>query len=190
MRSNLAFLLAVVAACGGSNGGGGDDGGGVTPKLIAGGGVADAPIAGTMHVHVVEVDTATPIAGASVLVGGTTVKTNAAGLATFSVTGDQTVTATASGHAATTWIGVAGANVTLPLDPSSRTIPTAHVTGTIAGWNSLPSPSFATTRSAWCCTRFLDDPARSELDRAADGLRRATSIRASTPGCRTTARGR
>ena len=49
MRSNLAFLLAVITACGGSGGADDDDDGGVTPKLIAGGGVADAPIAGTLH---------------------------------------------------------------------------------------------------------------------------------------------
>jgi hypothetical protein len=156
-------LIGLVAACGGSSGGGGDDTSGVDPKVITGGGVTNAPLDGTLHVHVVEVDTATPIAGATVLVGGTTKMTDAAGLATFTgVTDPQTVTASATGHAATTWVGVDGANVTLPLDPSHRTVPTAHVAGTIAGWNNLPAPPFGHYTLGLVLYSFLDDPAAPE----------------------------
>jgi hypothetical protein len=157
-------LIVLVAACGGSSGGGGDDDpSGADPKVVAGGGVTSGPLSGTLHVHVVEVDSATPIAGATVLVGGTTQMTSAAGLATFTgLDTPQTVTATATGHAATTWVGVDGANVTLPLDPSQRTIPTARVTGTIAGWNNLPAPPFGKYTLGLVLYSFLDDPAAPE----------------------------
>src|SRR5262245_12045988 len=94
MRSIVlfAFVASLVGACSGSSGGGGDDDDGpLMPKVIAGGGVANPGIAGTLYVHVVEVDTATPIANASVIVGSTTVMTDAQGLATLTnVTGPQT----------------------------------------------------------------------------------------------------
>jgi hypothetical protein len=155
-----AILIVVLAACTG-----GDDEGptNVDPKLISGGGVGDGPLNGTLHVHVVEVDSATPIAGATVTVGDTTVTTDAAGLATFTgVTDPQTVSATAAGHAATTWIGVDGGNVTLPLDPTRRMIPTARVSGTIAGWNGLPAPPFGKYTLGLVLYSFLDDPSAPE----------------------------
>ncbi len=149
-----ALALLFAAACGGSSSTPGGDGGPAdgapgSPMLISGGGVANGPVAGTMHVFVVEHDSATPIAGAHVQLGdgGTfTGTTDATGLVTFkdaSLTGAQIVTATASGHAAATWFGANGADVTIPLTPSPLSTPTAHATGTIAGWDSLPAPSFA-----------------------------------------------
>jgi hypothetical protein len=156
-----AIILALVlAACGGN--GGDDDDGPLEPKLITGGGVSSGAVDGTLYVHVVEIDTATPIAGAAVLVDGTTLTTDAAGLATFQVSGPQTITATSSGHAATTWFGVNGANATIPLEPAQRTIPTARVSGTIAGWNNLPNPSFGHYTLGLVLYSFLDDPAAPE----------------------------
>ena len=148
----------MLAACGPGSPGSGTDGGpngpdappGSGPMLIAGGGVANGPIAGTLYIYVVESGGSKPIAGASVRVGAAadpspkTATTDATGLATFtdaSLTGAQTITATASGHAAATWIGANGTDVTIPLDVSPRVTPTAHATGTIAGWDNLPSPS-------------------------------------------------
>jgi len=56
--------------------------------------------------------------------------------------GPQIVTATAEGHAASTWFGVDGAVVTIPLAPHGiGDIPTARVSGTIAGWSGLPDPA-------------------------------------------------
>ena len=155
-----AILILAVAACGTS----GDDGPtNVEPKRITGGGVSDGPLNGTLHVHVVESDTATPIAGATVTVGETTLTTDAAGLATFpGLTDPQTVSATAPGHAATTWIGVDGGNVTLPLDPTRRMVPTARVSGTIAGWNSLPAPPLGRYTLGLVLYSFLDDPSAPE----------------------------
>jgi hypothetical protein len=151
MRGTIA-LLCFAAACGGTSPGTGGDGGPIdgapgSPMLISGGGVANGPVAGTMHVFVVEHDSATPIAGAHVQLGdgGTfTGTTDSTGLVTFtgaSLTGAQTVTATSSGHAAATWFGANGADVTIPLTPAPLTTPTAHATGTIAGWDQLASPS-------------------------------------------------
>ena len=162
MRATLALAL-LVAACGGGGGGvddTGDDGGDVDPVLIPGGGVTSGSIDGEVNVHVVEVGTATPIPQASVRVGALEALTNAEGLAVISdpsLVGPQTVTATATGHAAATWIGVAGANVTIPLEPPQRNAPTAHVTGTIAGWDGLPDPAFGNYRLAVVLYSFVDD---------------------------------
>jgi hypothetical protein len=153
--------MLVVAACSDSAGGGDDTPGSVDPKMIPGGGVADAPIAGVLHVHVVAADSSA-IANATVQVGDKTATTSAAGLATFDgITGPQTVTAVAAGHAATTWVGVEGANVTLPLE-LARALPTARVTGTITGWNALPNPAFGHYTLAVVLYSFLDDPAALE----------------------------
>ncbi len=165
MKTIITMLAALAfGGCGG--GAGDDDPGAVDPELIAGGGVADGPIAGTLHVHVVEQGSSTPIAGASVRIETTTPllgTTAASGLASFdAVTGAQTVTVTAPGHAAATWIGVSGANVTIPLEPSPRTIPSAHVTGTIAGWNNLPAPPLGKYTLGVVLYSFLDDPSAPE----------------------------
>src|SRR5262245_49686273 len=110
MRATLALAL-LVAACGGGGGtnddDAGDDGGDVDPVLIPGGGVTSGAIDGEVNVYVVEVGTATPIPQASVRVGALEALTNADGLAVISdpgLVGPQTVTATANGHAAATWI--------------------------------------------------------------------------------------
>jgi hypothetical protein len=165
MKTLLAMLVVLVG-CGGDDANGDAHGAHVTPKLIAGGGVTDAPITGELHVYVVEIDSATPVSGATVRVEAATpltATTDATGLASFTgLTGPQIVTATAGGHAAATWFGVAGANVTLPLEPSPHTIPTAHVTGTIAGWNGLAAPAFGHYTLGVVLYSFLDDPGAPE----------------------------
>src|SRR5262245_24622622 len=113
-------ILFLLVACG-PNGGddGGDDATGTDPKLVAGGGVTGAPIDGQLHVHVIDAVTGMPITGAVVTAKGEQM-TSAAGLATFtdaSLSGPQTVSATASGYAAATWVGVGNVNITLPLQP-------------------------------------------------------------------------
>ncbi len=153
LATTLLLALLALVACGPS----GDDGAidapasdGVLPPIrIPGGGVASAPIDGVVNVYVVEPATATPIAGAAVHLGGAggalqlDATTDADGLAVYrdaGLAGPQTVTVTAGGRTAATWIGVAGGNVTIPLAP--RVTPSARVTGTIAGWSNLPAPSF------------------------------------------------
>jgi hypothetical protein len=95
-------------------------------------------------VFVIAQGTGAPVSGATVQVGdGPTATTDADGLAVFTdgaITGPQTVTATAAGRVAATWIGVGASSATIPLEPT--TVPTARATGTIAGWDSLPAPDF------------------------------------------------
>lgn len=118
-----------------------------TPEEIVGGGVGSGAIDGKINVYAIDALTDAPIAGASVRVGeaddatpleGTT---DATGLVTFkdgSLQGASTITVTAADYVATSWFGVNGANVTIPLRPTKPpTIETANVSGTIAGWDNL-----------------------------------------------------
>ena len=93
------------------------------------------------------------ISSASVRVGDSSdstpcvVLTDSTGLAKFEpdgcpgLKGPVTVTVSATGYAAATWIGVNGTNLTIPIrDISPPDVATATVSGTIAGWDSLPVP--------------------------------------------------
>ncbi|HTJ41751.1 MAG TPA: carboxypeptidase-like regulatory domain-containing protein [Kofleriaceae bacterium] len=161
----VACSYVFWCACGPAGGSDAPDapGGSNTPMLIAGGGVANGPISGTLNVYVVASGGSTPIAGASVTAGTHTATTDATGLATFTdLNGAQTISATASGKAATTWIGANGANVTIPLDPSPRTTPTAKASGSINGWDSLAAPSFGHYTLAVVLYSFVTDVAAPE----------------------------
>jgi hypothetical protein len=172
MKRLIVLLLCV--GCGGGGGGGDDgddDGGG---PAIAGGGVTGAPIDGALDVYVVEPGGEVPIAGAEVHVGALSAVADADGHVAFadaSLTGAQTVTATAAGRTAATWFGVDGASVTLPLAPQPLDTPSAHVTGTIAGWDDLPTPSFDHYNLGLVLYTFTDDIAAPEnrLTQPTDG---------------------
>lgn len=183
----LTFVVATVACSADNNSSS------TMPHLIGGGGVADSPIAGTLHVHVVEDRSATPIANASVRVEGSpalVATTDATGLATFTsaaLAGAQTITATAPGHAAATWFGANGANVTVPLEPAPRATPTAHASGTIAGWDALAAPAFGHYTLAVVLYSFVDDPTapdNSIVQSAPGGTPQNTCLR--TGGAMTT----
>lgn len=141
-------VLVLMAACGGGGGGSTND---PDPRLIAGGGAGDGAIKGVLHVHVIDSVTKSPITGASVRVGTAeaasplTGQTDSSGLATFedsALDGPQDVTVTATGHAATTWIGANAANVTIPLEATATPAPaTARAEGTIQGWDTRPAPA-------------------------------------------------
>ena len=152
-RSAAAAVLAgaLGAAAGGC---GGSEAPPAEPRLIPGGGVGDGAIAGRLNVYVMDEDTRAPVAGASVRVGASaaaapcTLLTDSTGLAVFdkqscpSLKGKQTLTASAGGYVPATVIGVNASNVTTTLSAVSRPpIDTATVTGTIAGWDSLPAPA-------------------------------------------------
>src|SRR5262245_14224624 len=112
---NLAWLL-VCAGIAGACGGGSNS---ADPMLIPEGGVGSGRIDGKVNVYVIDSDTYAPINGATVYVGALSGSTDATGLHTFedgSLSGPQTISATATGYAASTWIGANGANVTIPLD--------------------------------------------------------------------------
>jgi hypothetical protein len=142
----VTFLTVVTVSCGGVSGP-------PMPRLIPGGGVGDGAINGTLHVHVTDDDTREVVAAATVRVGESAatapcqLTTDSTGLASFepegcpSLKGKVTVTVSATGYAPTTWIGVNGANLTIPIRSMARpAIETATATGTIAGWDDLPAP--------------------------------------------------
>lgn len=177
-RTITPLLLALALATGCGPSGTSDDAtdgppsdGVLPPILIPGGGATSAPIDGVVNVFVVEPGGATPIVGAAVHLGGAggpvqlDATTDAAGLATFrdaAVTGPQTITATAGGRTAATWLGVPGGNVTIPLARRPAATPMAHVTGTIAGWGSLPGPGFGHYTLAVVTYSFTGDPSAAD----------------------------
>ena len=150
MRTQLlcvTFLTLLAAACG-------DVSKPAGPRLIPGGGVGDGKISGTLNVYVTDDDTRTPVSSAAVRVGGSADPaacqglTNSTGLVIFDATscpslkGPVTLTASAGGYAPSTWIGVDGTNVTVPIRATTRPdVDTATVSGTIAGWDTLPAPA-------------------------------------------------
>lgn len=155
----LAALACALAACSsGAPAAGPDastppDAGGhvLDPEVSPSGGVADAPIDGMLHVYAVDDHTQAPLAGVAVRVGAAdaekplTGTTDSTGLATFkdaALKGPQTVTASVTGYAPATWIGVKGANLTLPLSLLAPPAPpSATIKGTVAGWASVPAPA-------------------------------------------------
>lgn len=143
------FLAFAAGACGSMDGGARP-----APRFVAGGGVSDGPIAGLLNVYVADEDTRAPLAGATVRVGASadpapcTAVTDSTGLAVIegatcmSLRGKQSVTVSAPGYAPGTLIGVNATNITAGIRPLARAaIDTATVSGTIAGWSSLPAPA-------------------------------------------------
>jgi hypothetical protein len=163
-----AAAATTAAACGGESHN-------VAPRLIPGGGVGDGAISGQLNVYVTDDQTRAPVAGASVRVGASAATapcmalTDSTGLALFngttcsSLNGKQTLTVSVGGYAPTTWIGVNGANLTIPIHPTAAaSVATATVSGTIAGWDSLPAPAAGHQTLAivgFSQTRQLGDPA-------------------------------
>src|SRR5262245_58750770 len=86
------------------------------PRVIAGGGIGDGHIDGEVNVFVIEGATNQPISGATVDVHGKQATTDGKGLVTFKdVHGPQDIAVKAANYASAVWIGVNGANVTIPL---------------------------------------------------------------------------
>jgi hypothetical protein len=147
LHLSLALLYSLAAACG-------DVSTPPGPRVIPGGGIGDGKISNTLFVHVMDDDTRKPVSSASVRVGTAAaaapceVLTDSTGLATFDATncpmlkGPVTLTASAAGYAPATWIGANGTNLTVPVRARTRpAIDSATVSGTIAGWDSLPAPA-------------------------------------------------
>jgi len=114
----------------------------VDPRVIAGGGVGDGEIDGEVNVFVIDGSTDVPITNATVEVGAKQLMTDATGLAVFKdVDGPQTITVKATSYRSTVWVGVNGANVTIPMPPTSGTPDSATLSGTISGWETLTVPN-------------------------------------------------
>jgi hypothetical protein len=139
MRIHRLSISAILfaAACGG-----GHD---VDPELISGGGITDPGIDGEVNIHVIDELTGDPIEAAEIQVGTVDGETDADGLfVAAGVSGPQTITVIASGHVATTWVGVNGANVTIPVGLPERDpddVASGTITGTIEGFEDLPVPA-------------------------------------------------
>jgi hypothetical protein len=132
--TRLTTLWIFAAACGG----------GVDPELIPGGGISDPGIDGDLYVHVIDEETDGPIEAAEVWVGESSGESDATGLASFGdVDGPQTITVIAPGYTIATWVGVDGANVTIPLSLPEDAVdfPEGRVSGTIEGFADLPIPA-------------------------------------------------
>jgi len=149
----LCVLLGLVTL--GLSGACGDDDVKNTPdpRLIEGGGVGDGAINGRVNIHVINGDTDEAIVGATILIGepdetAMEGETDSDGLFTLddgSLSGPTTVTVVADGYVTSTWFGANGANMTIPLNEvraagTTPTVAKATLTGTIAGWDSLPDP--------------------------------------------------
>ena len=124
------------------------------PVLVPGGGIGGGAIDGYLNVYVIDADTNAPLTAAAVQVGASSASapcmalTDSTGLVTFdpmscpTLHGAVTVTASAANYAPSTWIGANGANMTINIQQMVRPAPdTATVSGTIAGWESLPAPA-------------------------------------------------
>jgi len=127
------MVLFLAAACGG----------GTEPELIPGGGVSDPGIDGDLYVHVIDEDTDEPLADAEVWIGDDiNGQTDLEGLfSAGDVDGPQTVTVVASGYTTATWVGVNGANLTIPLSARNVDYGQGRVSGTIEGFEDIPVPS-------------------------------------------------
>jgi hypothetical protein len=147
-RSTLILPL-LLTACGNTS-----VSGPPTPRFIEGGGLGDGPIEGGLNVYVFDDDTRAKVQGATVRVGGSsdpaacTATTDSTGLAVFEgmtctlLHGKQTITASAASYAPATWIGADAANVTMAIRATKApAIDSAIVTGSIAGWDTLPAPA-------------------------------------------------
>lgn len=152
--------LLLVASCAVFATGCGDDGSTLplppaindaAPELLAGGGVGSGAIKGKLNVYAIDAQTKAPIANADVRVGEAddmeplVGKTDATGLITFKdakLEGPTSITITAADHVAASWLGVNGANVTVPLDSmKAPPLATANAEGTIDGWDAMPMPA-------------------------------------------------
>jgi hypothetical protein len=118
----------------------------VPPRLLAGGGISDAPIGGMVNVYVVNALTRQPLEGAQVDVGAVTGTTDATGLFVAraeSLQGKQTVVATKAGFRSEVWVGAQGANVTMFVRPAPMpAVPQANLSGTIPGIAAGPPAPF------------------------------------------------
>lgn len=133
LDTRFSMVLFIAAACGG----------GVDPELIPGGGVSDPGIDGDLYVHVIDEDTDEPLADAEVWVGDDiSGQTDTEGLfSAGDVDGPQTVTVLASGYTTATWVGVNGANVTIPISRREIDYGQGRVSGTVEGFEDIPVPS-------------------------------------------------
>lgn len=157
-RMRLASFTLVVGLVGCSND--------VDPRVINGGGVSDGEIDGEINVAIIDAQTDAPIVGATVEIDGTQKTTDTKGFVTFEdVEGAQDIAVKATDYRNVMWVGVNGANVTIPLESQSTTVPQAQLAGSVAGWDAIAVPQ-GHAKAAFVITSQTDDlgDAANELD--------------------------
>lgn len=145
----------------------------VPPRLIPGGGIADAPLAQVLNVYAIDSVTRQPIVDAAVTIGAITGMTDATGLFVArgeAVAGKATIVITKAGYRAEIWIGVGGANATLPLKPQPLAgVPRADLSGVFSTFNTnLPPLAGGHVRGG--------SVTYSQLDGAPDGTNSINSM--------------
>jgi hypothetical protein len=115
----------------------------VEPRVIAGGGIGDGPIAGVVNLYVIDDLTRRPIANATVRVGSIDGVTDSTGLfVARAAFGPQTITAVANGYRSEVWVGANGANVTINLGAANTASPpSGTITGSINGFAAITVPA-------------------------------------------------
>ena len=142
----VSVLLALLVGCGNDSGlepDGPAMPAPVEPRVIAGGGIGDGPIAGVVNLYVIDDVTRKPVAGAIVRVGSVDGTTDNAGLfIARGIEGPQTVAARANGYRGEVWVGANGANITLNLAAANAaTPPTGTLMGSITNFGSISVPA-------------------------------------------------
>lgn len=115
----------------------------VAPRVIAGGGIGDGPIAGVVNLYVIDDATRLPISSATVRVGSIDGVTDSDGLfIAQAVEGPQTIVARANGYRSEVWVGANGANVTINLGAANAASPpSGTITGSINGFAAITVPA-------------------------------------------------
>ena len=111
----------------------------VEPRVIAGGGIGDGPIAGVVNLYVIDDVTRRPVSSATVRVGTVDGVTDATGLfVARGIDGPQTIVAKANGYRSEVWVGANGANVTINLGAANTASPASGtITGTITNFAAI-----------------------------------------------------
>ena len=143
----------------------------VPPRLILGGGIADAPLNGRLDVYVITAANRRPVAGATIEVRASerpgvettvvaTATTDADGLARFTFDPSITsvdVAAVAEGHRSIYWVGVRGHNVTLPMQGTGLVAyPSAMYQGSIIDFSTVPDLGVNYTKYARVTSAKVD----------------------------------
>lgn len=151
--SSLACALCLsLSACGGGDE---DESKTSSPKPIAGGGVSGSGLSGHADVFVVGADAA-PLAGATIWIGEGAEATDAGvtgadghlAVDDAALVSGAVVSATLANHVGASYVGVSGSLVTFVLASKAAPPADVEVSGTISGWDDLPTPAAGKYRAA------------------------------------------
>ena len=145
----------------------------VPPRLIEGGGIGDAPLGQVLNVYAIDSVTRAPIEGAAISIGAIAGVTDRDGLFVArgeALDGKAMIAVTKQGYRAALWVGVGGANATVPLKPQPiANVPRTDLSGVFSGFNSnLPGLAAGHIRGG--------SVTYSQLDGAPEGANNISSM--------------